>query len=89
MRLRSLIQSLLSLIPVLIAVGVVSLIASAFSLKLSPLTAVSGPLVVAVCTEFTSLILLRFVEERGRGLGPREAADGTASRTGRPSWCRG
>jgi hypothetical protein len=71
------------LVPVLIAVGLVSLIAWAFSLKLSPLTAVSGPLVVAVCTEFTSLILLRFVEERGRGLSPREAADITASRTGR------
>ena len=82
-RLRSLIRSLLSLVPVLIAVGLVSLIAWALSLKLSPLTAVSGPLVVAVCTEFTSLILLRFVEERGRGLGPREAADITASRTGR------
>jgi predicted RND superfamily exporter protein len=82
-RLRSLIRSLLSLVPVLIAVGLVSLIAWALSLKLSPLTAISGPLVVAVCTEFTSLILLRFVEERGRGLSPREAADVTAARTGR------
>jgi hydrophobe/amphiphile efflux-3 (HAE3) family protein len=82
-RLRSLIRSVLSLVPVLIAVGLVSLIAWALSLKLSPLTAVSGPLVVAVCTEFTSLILLRFVEERGRGLSPREAADLTAARTGR------
>ena len=27
------------------------------------MTAVGGPLVVAACTEFTSLILLRFVEE--------------------------
>lgn len=82
-RLRSLIRSLLSLVPVLIAVGLVSLIAWGLRLKLSPLTAVSGPLVVAVCTEFTSLILLRFVEERGQGLSPREAADITASRTGR------
>jgi uncharacterized membrane protein YdfJ with MMPL/SSD domain len=82
-RLRSLIRSLLSLVPVLVAVGAVSLIAVAFNLKLSPVTAVAGPLVVAVCTEFTSLLLLRFVEERNRGLPPREAMDATARRTGR------
>ena len=58
--------------PVLIAVGTASLVAYAFSLKLSPMTAVGGPLVVAACTEFTSLILLRFVEERGKGLSPKE-----------------
>ncbi len=82
-RLRSLIRSLLSLVPVLVAVGAVSLIAVAFNLKLSPVTSVAGPLVVAVCTEFTSLILLRFVEERNRGLLPRQAMDATARRTGR------
>jgi len=36
-----------------------------------------------VCTEFTSLILLRFVEERGRRRSPRESMQITASRTGR------
>ncbi len=82
-RMRSLIRSLLSLVPVLIAVGAASLVAYAFHLKLSPLTAVGGPLVVAVCTEFTSLILLRFIEERGRGYSPKEAIDVTAERTGR------
>ncbi len=82
-RLRSVIRSLLSLVPVLIAVGVSSLVAYAFDLKLSPMTAVGGPLVIAACTEFTSLILLRFVEERRRGFEPREAMNETASRTGR------
>ncbi len=82
-RLRSIIRALLSLVPVLIAVGASSLVAYALSLKLSPMTAVGGPLVIAACTEFTSLILLRFVEERRRGLPPREAIDVTASRTGR------
>jgi len=82
-RLRSVIRSLLSLVPVLIAVGTASLVAYAFSLKLSPITAVGGPLVVAACTEFTSLILLRFVEERRRGLTPEEAVEVAASRTGR------
>ena len=41
------------------------------------------PLVVATCTEFTSLILLRYIEERRRGHEPREAIDITARRTGR------
>lgn len=82
-RLRSIVRALLSLVPVLIAVGAASLFAYFFNLKLSPMTAVGGPLVVAACTEFTSLILLRFIEERRRGLSPREAVDVTASRTGR------
>ena len=82
-RLRSIIRSLLSLVPVLIAVGAASLFAYFAGFTLSPMTAVGGPLVVAACTEFTSLILLRFVEERRRGLDPRQAVDVAASRTGR------
>jgi len=82
-RLRSIVRALLSLVPVLIAVGAASLFAYALELKLSPMTAVGGPLVVAACTEFTSLILLRFVEERRRGFSPRAAVEVTASRTGR------
>ncbi len=82
-RLRSIVRSLLSLVPVLIAVGAASLVAFTLGLKLSPMTAVGGPLVIAVCTEFTSLILLRFVEERKRGLTPKAAIDVTAARTGR------
>ena len=82
-RLRSVVRALLSLVPVLIAVGAASLFAYMLNLKLSPMTAVGGPLVVAACTEFTSLILLRFVEERRRGLLPRAAVDVTARRTGR------
>src|SRR5262245_52953357 len=82
-RLRSVVRALLSLVPVLIAVGASSLFVFALGLKLSPMTAVGGPLVVAACTEFTSLILLRFIEERRRGLEPRNAMDVAASRTGR------
>ena len=74
-RLRSIIRALLSLVPVLIAVGAASLFAYFAGFTLSPMTAVGGPLVVAACTEFTSLILLRFVEERRRGLEPKEAVD--------------
>ena len=72
----------LSLVLVLVAVGAVTLLAVGLGVKLSPLTAVSGPLVVAV-DRITSLILLRFVEERRRGLPAREAMTVTAGRTGR------
>ncbi len=82
-RLRSVIRALLSLVPVMIAVGAASLFAYFAGFTLSPMTAVGGPLVVAACTEFTSLILLRFVEERRRGLSPKEAVDVAAARTGR------
>ena len=82
-RLRSVVRSLLSLVPVLIAVGAASLVAYVAGFELSPMTAVGGPLIIAACTEFTSLILLRFVEERQRGYSPKEAVDITAARTGR------
>jgi uncharacterized protein len=70
-------------VPVGIAVGTASLVAYAADFNLSPMTAVGGPLVVALCTEFTSLILLRFVEERRRGVEAQEAMDVVGQRTGR------
>ena len=82
-RLRSIVRSLLSLVPVIIAVGGTSLVAFAFGLKLSPMTAVGGPLVTAACTEFTSLMLLRYLEERRRGLWPQQAGHVASARTGR------
>ncbi len=82
-RLRSIVRALLSLVPVLIAVGAASLFAYFAGFTLSPMTAVGGPLVVAACTEFTSLILLRFIEERRRGLSPKQSVDVAAARTGR------
>ena len=70
--LRSPVRALLCQVPVLIAVGASSLVAGAAGFELSPLTALGGPLVIAVCTEFTSLICMRFLEERRRR--PRRAA---------------
>ena len=58
---------------------------SALGISSSPMTAIGGLLVVATCTEFTSLILLRYIEERRRGLEPQAAMDVTAARTGRAS----
>jgi len=83
LRLRSPIRALLCMIPVLMGVGATSLVAYAAGFKLSPLTAIGGPLVIAACTEFTSLILTRHLEERRRGLSPQDASDMAAARTGR------
>lgn len=82
LRLRSLIRGVLCLVPLLIATGTASIAAYVLDLKLSPMTAVGGPIVIAACAEFTTLILLRFVEERRRGLTPQAASDVAASRTG-------
>ena len=82
-RYRSLARALLTLVPIGLAVGTSSVVVGAFGLTLSPLTTVSGPLVVASCTEFSVLILARFLEERQAGLGPREASNQAARRTGR------
>jgi len=82
-RFRSATRALLALVPVLLAVGVSSLIVGLLGFELSPLTTVSGPLVIASCAEFSVLILGRYLEERQRGLDPRDATDTAASRTGR------
>jgi predicted RND superfamily exporter protein len=79
---RSPVRSVLAMIPVLIAVGVASLVAYFGGFKLSPMTAVGGPLVVAACTEFTTVILYRYLEERRRGHEPKEAIDVAGARTG-------
>ena len=83
LRFRSLTRALLALVPVLLAVGVSSLVVGLLGFTLSPLTTVSGPLVIASCAEFSVLILGRYLEERQRGRTPRDASDTAASRTGR------
>ncbi len=82
-RFRSLPRALLALVPIGLAVGTSSVVVGAFGLTLSPLTTVSGPLVVASCTEFSVLILARYLEERQAGLDPRAASNQAAGRTGR------
>jgi predicted RND superfamily exporter protein len=83
LRFRSFTRALLALVPVFLAVGVSSLIVGFSGIALSPLTTVSGPLVIASCAEFSVLILGRYLEERQHGLSPREGSDRAAARTGR------
>jgi uncharacterized protein len=82
-RTRSLGRALLALVPVFLAIGVGALVVWALGITLSPLTTVSGPLVVASVAEFSVLIMGRHIEERQAGLEPRLAVDTAARRTGR------
>src|SRR5690606_5531203 len=83
LRFRSISRALLALVPVFLGVGASSLIVGLLGIELSPLTTVSGPLIIASCTEFSVLIFGRYLEERQSGLAPREASDTAAARTGR------
>lgn len=83
LRFRSASRAVIAMVPVLLAVGASSVIVALLGLTLSPLTTVSGPLVIAACTEFSVLILGRYLEERQRGLSPTEATDRASARTGR------
>jgi hypothetical protein len=82
-RTRSLTRTLLALVPVFLAIGVGSLVVGLLGITLSPLTTVSGPLVVASVAEFSVLIMSRHIEERQSGLDPLAAVDTAARRTGR------
>jgi len=82
-RFQSLGRAMLTLVPVGLAIGASSTIVGLFGLTLSPLTTVSGPLVIASCTEFSVLITARYLEERQNGMSPAEASNRAARRTGR------
>lgn len=80
---RRVVPTLLTLVPVLFAVGLSSVVVFATGLELSPLTSVAGPLVIAVGTEFAVLIMSRYVEERERGRSREDAVDIGIVRIGR------
>jgi uncharacterized protein len=83
LRFRSLGRAALTLVPVGLAIGTSSVVIGVFGLTLSPMTAVSGPLVIASCTEFSVLITARYLEERQNGRSTKDASDHAARRTGR------
>ncbi len=82
-RFLSLVKALITLVPVLLATGLAAVVVKVTGITVSPLTTVSGPLVIAICTEFCALILFRHLEERRAGHPPEEAIDLAAARTGR------
>jgi hydrophobe/amphiphile efflux-3 (HAE3) family protein len=80
---RRLAAVVLPLTPVVTAVGASALAIDLLGLELTPLTTVSGPLAIAITTEFSVLMLARFLEERALGASPEEAVARAAARIGR------
>ncbi|MCK9898997.1 MMPL family transporter [Frankia sp. Cpl3] len=83
LRYLNIVRAVVSVVPVLIAVGLTAIVSHLAGFELSPLTAVGGPLVIALCAEFTTLIVMRHIEERRRGRDPQAATEEAAARTGR------
>ena len=80
---RKLRLAVLPLIPVLLAVGLSSLVVHLLGISLTPLTTVASPLAIAISTEFSVLVMARYLEERADGLPPEEAIRVGGSRIGR------
>jgi len=80
---RSPLKAVAPLLPVLFAVGTSSVVLTLLGIELNPLTSVSGPLIVAMGTEFTVLLMSRYYEERERGQPPREAMNAASLLIGR------
>jgi hydrophobe/amphiphile efflux-3 (HAE3) family protein len=80
---RNPIKAVAPVLPIVLALGSSSVLLFFLGIELSPLTAVSGPLIIAMGTEFTLLLMSRYFEERGRGALPREAMQTATLRIGR------
>jgi uncharacterized protein len=83
LRSRDLARGLLTMVPVLLAVGTSAVLVRLLGITLSPLTTIGGPLVVATCAEFSVLLVARYAEERALGRRPDRATQVAAQRTGR------
>ena len=79
---RSLLRSLLPLIPVALSVGLATMVLYGLGIVMTPLTTGSGPMTIAVTTEFSVLLMYRYLEERAAGRSPTEAVEG-CTRIGR------
>lgn len=77
------IKAVAPILPIVLALGSSSVLLFFLGIELNPLTAVSGPLIIAMGTEFTLLLMSRYFEERGRGTSPREAMRTATLRIGR------
>ena len=75
-------RALVPLLPIVLATGWSSLVVAAMDVPLNPMSATLGALVIAIATEFSVLLSLRFESERAAGLSVGEALRVTYSRTG-------
>ncbi len=57
-------KAVLPVLPIVLALSASSVILYLLGIELNPLTSVSGPLIIAMGTEFTVLLMSRYFEER-------------------------
>ncbi len=70
---RHVIKALIPLVPIILIVGWSGLVMSLFDMSYTPITATLGALVIGIGTEFTILIMERYMEEREKGHLPQAA----------------
>jgi predicted RND superfamily exporter protein len=75
-------RALLPLLPTLLATGWASLILWLTGIPLNPMSAALGALTIAIATEFSVILVGRFEEERGAGLGAAQSLSRAYARTG-------
>ncbi|HEY8778348.1 MAG TPA: MMPL family transporter [Solirubrobacterales bacterium] len=79
---RSFRRALVPLIPIVLATGWASLVVFASHIKLNPMSATLGALVIAIATEFSVILASRYREERAEGRSVGEALRQSYARTG-------
>lgn len=80
---RGLTRAVLVLVPVVTAVGAAWAVIYLAGIEINSLTALSSPLVVAISTQFSVLVVERYLEERRRGCDPEHAVATASRRIGR------
>jgi predicted RND superfamily exporter protein len=81
--LRSVRRAVLVVFPVATAVALGAAVIYTFGIRVNTLAAISGPLVIATCTEFTVLIMERYLEERRDGQAALAAVETASFHIGR------
>jgi predicted RND superfamily exporter protein len=80
---RNPVKAILPLLPVVLALGASAMLLYLGGVQYSPLTSISGPLIIAMGTEFNILLMSRYFEERDSGAAPRAAMRLASLRIGR------
>jgi hydrophobe/amphiphile efflux-3 (HAE3) family protein len=79
----NIIKALLAIIPIGLIIGWSSGFMYLAGIEYTPLTATLGTLIMGIGVEFTILLMMRYYEERGKGVGPVEAMTTAMTRIGR------
>ncbi|MDP9236127.1 MAG: MMPL family transporter [Chloroflexota bacterium] len=80
---RNPVKAVAPLLPVVLALGASAMLLYFAGIEYSPLTSISGPLIIAMGTEFNILLMSRYFEERAAGAAPRDAMSKASLRIGR------